>query len=143
MDTNPAELKDTKFTDSRGTLSMLSVKSVPAFVSIRGCTDFRARRGHPDSAMACPIGGGVVALRPLRPSRAGGPSHYRPLANKACAPLCAARRLAARAVPPRRWHVPACRRQLFALFTRDGTQGSACGPEHDRPRRSRAAATAP
>src|SRR5437867_10403013 len=43
---------------------------------------------------------GVVALRPLRPRRAGGPSHCRPLAYEACAPLCAARRLAARAVPP-------------------------------------------
>jgi len=45
---------------------------------------------------------GGVALRPLRPRRAGGPSHYRPLADKACAPLCAGRRLAVRAVPPRR-----------------------------------------
>jgi len=47
---------------------------------------------------------GVVALRPLRPHRASGPRHYRPLAAEACAPLCAARRLAARAVPPcHRW----------------------------------------
>src|SRR5881296_1037712 len=45
---------------------------------------------------------GVVALRPLRPRRAGGPSRYQPLAGEARAPLCAARRLAARAVPPRR-----------------------------------------
>src|SRR5213594_628931 len=45
-------------------------------------------------------GVGVVALRPLRPRRAGGPAHYRPLADEACAPLCAGRRLAARAVPP-------------------------------------------
>ncbi len=44
---------------------------------------------------------GVVALRPLRPRRAGGPSHYRTPADEGCAPLCAARRLAARAVPPR------------------------------------------
>src|SRR5881296_2099924 len=45
---------------------------------------------------------GVVALRPLRPRRAGGPSHYRPLADETVAPLYAAQRLAARAVPPRR-----------------------------------------
>jgi len=44
---------------------------------------------------------GVVGLRPLRPRRAGGPSYYRPLADEACAPLCAARRLATRAVPLR------------------------------------------
>src|SRR5258705_13123221 len=44
---------------------------------------------------------GVVALRPLRPRRAGGSSHHDPSANQACAPLCAVRRLAARAVPPR------------------------------------------
>src|SRR5438093_7970068 len=43
---------------------------------------------------------GVVALRPLRPRRAGGPGHYGPLGAEDCAPLCAARRLAARAVPP-------------------------------------------
>src|SRR6266496_5886228 len=43
---------------------------------------------------------GVVALRPLRPRRAGGPSRYGRLADEGCAPLCAARRLAARAVPP-------------------------------------------
>jgi len=43
---------------------------------------------------------GVVALRPLRPRRAGGLSHYWPLSDEACAPLYAARRLAARAVPP-------------------------------------------
>ena len=45
---------------------------------------------------------GVVALRPLRPRRAGGPRHDRSLRHEACAPLCAARRLAARAVPPPR-----------------------------------------
>src|SRR5437867_68866 len=44
---------------------------------------------------------GVVALRPLRPRRAGGPSHYRAQADEACAPLCAVRRLAARVLPPR------------------------------------------
>src|SRR5881396_556394 len=43
---------------------------------------------------------GVVAPRPLRPRSAGGLGHYRPLGDEACAPLCAARRLAARAVPP-------------------------------------------
>src|SRR5881409_3435935 len=45
---------------------------------------------------------GVVALRPLRPRRAGGRSNYRRPAAEPCAPLCAARWLAARAVPPRR-----------------------------------------
>src|SRR2546426_11157068 len=43
----------------------------------------------------------VVALRPLRPRRAGGQSYSRPMSEKAGAPLCAARRLAARAVPPK------------------------------------------
>src|SRR5213593_3098445 len=58
------------------------------------------RSAHPDTAMASSLMVGVVALRPLRPRRAGGSSRYRPLADEACAPLCAARRLAARAVPP-------------------------------------------
>src|SRR5881296_2490467 len=53
-------------------------------------------------ALRPPLEVGVVALRPLRPRRAAGPSHYRLVADEACAPLCAARRLAARAVPPRR-----------------------------------------
>src|SRR5438093_1873282 len=50
---------------------------------------------------------GVVALRPLRPRRAGVPGHYRSLVDEACAPLCAARRLAARRLAARA--VPACR----------------------------------
>jgi len=45
---------------------------------------------------------GVVALRPLRPRRAGGPESLPAPGGRSCAPLSAARRLAARAVPPRR-----------------------------------------
>src|SRR5213593_4944539 len=58
---------------------------------------------------------GVVALRPLRPRRAGGPSRYRPLSDEGCAPLCAARRLAARAVPPHRAISSQCLDTPFAV----------------------------
>src|SRR5437867_1758764 len=69
--------------------------------------DFALQMNWPDRGRRIRILGwrahwvvGVVALRPLRPRRAGGPSYYPPVADEANAPLCAARRLAARAVPP-------------------------------------------
>src|SRR5262245_28034414 len=45
---------------------------------------------------------GVARCDHSRPRRAGGPSHYRALTYETCAPLCASRRLAARAGPPHR-----------------------------------------
>src|SRR5213594_5276954 len=80
---------------------------------------------------------GVVALRPLRPRRAGGPSHYRCLADEACAPPCVARRLAAQVVPPetpvrdlavapnlKKYGLP-CRRVSSAKSAAPGSSGRA------------------
>src|SRR5437867_11091279 len=70
--------------------------------SVKPGSRSRQKATHPDTAMVSTfLVVAVVALRPLRPRRAGGQSHYRPLSDEACAPLCTARRLAARAVPPK------------------------------------------
>src|SRR5437867_11333736 len=56
--------------------------------------------GASGTAMACPLGGGSGRAATTPPAQSGRTSHDPHLADEACVPLRAARRLAARAVSP-------------------------------------------